>query len=110
MAPSSGFRVRLDAGLAGSAVGSEPSASAWGGILATLLILSAVGVVASHLRTTDGRSLAVEPAGVTPKPVANRGLPFVTFYDPRLTVQVSAPTPYVGRVSGRPAARPTVFR
>lgn len=108
MAPPPALQTRLDSGLGTRGSLVAPSDATWNGLAAALLVLSALGVVAVELRERRAEMTA-EPQAVVPAPVANRGLPFVTFYNPSVSVQVSAPTPYMGQVHRRPAIHQAVF-
>jgi hypothetical protein len=95
--PSADFRRRLDERLRGErerAAGQPVSLRV--GIAAALLVAVAVTLV---LRETTQRPLAAAhapalPPVVFPKPVANAGVPYVTFQDPRASVLAGNPNPY----------------
>jgi len=94
--PSADFRRRLDARLRGERqrLGSEP-VSIRIGVAAALLVAVALTLV---LREGTQRpaiaSSPVLPPVMFPKPVANAGVPFVTFQDPRASVLAGNPNPY----------------
>jgi hypothetical protein len=92
--PSTDFRRRLDAQLARErAVAAAVPARA--GLVAAMLVLVALSllVVVAGRRPQMVQALALPPAAF-PKPVANPGLPFVSFQDPRASVVDGNPYPY----------------
>jgi hypothetical protein len=92
--PSTDFRRRLDARLARErALAAAVPARA--GLVAAMLVLVALSllVVEAGRRPQMVQALALPPAAF-PKPVANPGLPFVSFQDPRASVVDGNPYPY----------------
>lgn len=103
IAPSPGFRDRLEARLAWErAHGSTLPARA--GVTAALLIVLAIALLIFDVgaRPAPARP-AVLPPVAFPMPVANAGLPFVTFQDPRAAV-LQGPPPADARELAQPAA------
>jgi len=92
--PSTEFRRRLDARIARErALAAAVPARA--GLVAAMLVLVALSllVVEAGRRPQMVQALALPPAAF-PKPVANPGLPFVSFQDPRASVVDGNPYPY----------------
>jgi len=96
LSPSEQFRSRLDARLRREALTlAGPRISPRVGAAAALLV--AVGItlvalqVARHPAPLQARALPPVPF---PKPVAQAGVPFVTFQDPRATTAAGNPIPY----------------
>jgi len=92
--PSADFRRKLDARLAAErSRGAAVPASA--GLVAAMLVLVALSllVVEAGRRPQMAQALPLPPAAF-PKPVANAGLPFVSFQDPRASVVDGNPYPY----------------
>jgi len=92
--PSADFRQRLDARLAVERR-RVPRPPARSGISAALLVLAALALLFFEV----GRRPPIEKAPLLPpvafpKPVANAGLPFVSFQDPRASVVSGNPYPY----------------
>jgi len=96
--PSVGFRRRLDARLRDerARMRGEPVMPIRLGLAAALLLAVALTVVLREtLRRPAQIAAAPElPAVTFPKPVANAGVPYVTFQDPRTSVLVGNPSPY----------------
>jgi len=92
--PSTDFRRRLDARLARERAGAA-AVPARAGLVAAMLVLVALSllVVEAGRRPQLAQALALPPAAF-PKPVANPGLPFVSFQDPRASVVDGNPYPY----------------
>ena len=92
--PSAGFRRRLDARLARERRG-EPELPARAGLAVALLFAVALGLLALEgvRRPEVARAPALPPVRF-PKPVANAGVPFVSFQDPRASVVAGNPSPY----------------
>ncbi len=91
--PSPGFRERLDTRLAGED-GRAP-VPAHAGLAAAFFIAVALSLLT--LEASRGSAVTEPPAlppVVFPKPVANAGLPFVSFQDPRASVVAGNPNPY----------------
>lgn len=101
--PSADFRQRLDARLAVERRKARPI-PAQAGVSAALLILAALSLLVMEVtrRPAIARATALAPVAF-PKPVANRGLPFVSFQDPRASVLNGNPNPY-GTALVQPAA------
>jgi len=92
--PSRDFRRRLDARLARERDGAA-AVPASAGLVAAMLVLVALSllVVEAGRRPQMAQAPALPPAAF-PKPVANPGLPFVSFQDPRASVVDGNPYPY----------------
>jgi len=92
--PSADFRRRLDARLARERA-SAAAVPARAGLVAAMLVLVALSllVVEAGRRPQLAQAPALPPAAF-PKPVANPGLPFVSFQDPRASVVDGNPYPY----------------
>lgn len=95
--PSPGFRRRLDERLRRDClVASAPVQPARAGVAAALFLAATIALVA--LEAVAGRrhlARAPElPPVPFPKPVAQAGLPLVTFQDPRASVLAGNPNPY----------------
>ena len=92
--PSSDFRRRLDARLARERAAAT-AVPARAGLVAAMLVLVALSllVVEAGRRPQMAQAPALPPAAF-PKPVANPGLPFVSFQDPRASVVDGNPYPY----------------
>jgi anti-sigma factor RsiW len=95
--PSWGFRQRLDERLRRERlVVSGPVLSARAGVAAALLIAAAFALVGIEA-VAGGRRIPPAPElppVAFPKPVAQVGLPLVTFQDPRASVLGGNPSPY----------------
>ena len=92
--PSTAFRRRLDARLARERTrGAAVPARA--GLAAAMLVLVALSLLVLEVgrRPQLAQAPALPPAAF-PKPVANPGLPFVSFQDPRVSVVDGNPYPY----------------
>lgn len=105
MAPSAGFRRRLENRLAaeraGLGRGRVPLALR---VAAALLAAVAVTLFASEATRRGAPGTAPElPPVAFPKPVVNPGVPLVTFQDPRAAVLAGNPHPY-GTAFVQPAA------
>jgi len=104
LVPSADFRARLESRLRseGLVPGSRPPARA--GVAAALFIAVAIALLAlagvKRVVVADAPTLPPVPF---PKPVAQAGVPFVTFQDPRASVIISNPNPY-GTALVEPAA------
>jgi len=92
--PSADFRRRLDARL-GRERAAAAAVPARAGLVAAMLVLVALSllVVEAGRRPQLAQALPLPPAAF-PKPVANLGLPFVSFQDPRASVVDGNPYPY----------------
>ena len=94
--PSEQFRDRLDARLRREALNrAGPLISPRVGAAAGLLVAVAIGLIASQAarRPAPLQAHALPPVPF-PKPVAQAGLPFVTFQDPRALTAAGNPIPY----------------
>jgi len=103
IAPSRDFRERLDARLAAERrkVRTVPARA---GVSAAMLVLVALALLIFEVgRRPRVARAPVLPAAAFPKPVANSGLPFVSFQDPRASVVNGNPYPY-GTALVQPAA------
>jgi hypothetical protein len=94
--PSAGFRRRLDARLRLEGLRlAEPPLRARAGIAAALFVAAALALVAIEgVRRSGPQQVAALPPVPFPKPVAQAGVPFVTFQDPRASVVSGNPNPY----------------
>ncbi len=94
ISPSPDFRQRLDARLAVERR-RVPRLPAYAGVSATMLLIAAVALffVEFAQRPRIARAPFLPPV-VFPNPVANAGLPFVSFQDPRARVVSGNPYPY----------------
>ena len=92
--PSADFRRKLDARLAAER-SRDAAVPASAGLVAAMLVLVALSllVVEAGRRPQLAQALPLPPAAF-PKPVANAGLPFVSFQDPRASVVDGNPYPY----------------
>jgi hypothetical protein len=95
--PNSAFRQRLDRRLAAErARAGRPTLPARPALAAALLVAAAIGLLAwegSQHRTSVVSAPTLPPVPF-PKPVAQAGLPFVSFQDPRTSVVSGNPYPY----------------
>lgn len=103
--PSAAFRPRLEARLARER-GRAAAVPARAGLAAAMLVLVALALLVLEVgrRPQLARVPALPPAAF-PKPVANPGLPFVSFQDPRASVVDGNPYPY-----GTALVQPAVTR
>ncbi|MGH7607889.1 MAG: zf-HC2 domain-containing protein, partial [Gemmatimonadales bacterium] len=94
IAPSPGFRQRLERRLARERAAGTPL-PARAGFAASLLVLIALALLVLDFqnRPPVTRVPSLPPVAF-PKPVVNPGLPFVTFQDPRVSVVNGNPHPY----------------
>jgi hypothetical protein len=101
--PSADFRQRLEARLAREAA-RRPVPAILVRVAAALLVAVAVTLVAREAarRPAVATTPALPPVAF-PKPVANAGVPLVTFQDPRASVWAGNPNPY-GTALVQPAA------
>jgi len=92
--PSADFRRRLETRLAAERAGAG-AVPARAGLVAAMLVLVALSllILEAGRRPQLAQALALPPAAF-PKPVANAGLPFVSFQDPRASVVDGNPYPY----------------
>jgi anti-sigma factor RsiW len=89
------FRHRLERRLAREGASAGPRLAARAGLTAALFVAVAIALVAlewTHRPTTEVAPAL--PRVPFPKPVAQAGLPFVSFQDPRASVVISNPNPY----------------
>ena len=94
IALSAGFRQRLDARIAVERR-RKPRPPARSGVSAAMLVLAALVLLFFEIgqRPRIMRAPLLPPAAF-PKPVANAGLPFVSFQDPRASIVGGNPYPY----------------
>jgi anti-sigma factor RsiW len=94
IAPSTDFRRRLDARLARERMRDE-AVPARAGLAAAMLVLVALSLLVLEVgRRPQLAAIPALPPAAFPKPVANIGLPFVSFQDPRVSVVEGNPYPY----------------
>jgi len=96
LTPSEQFRSRLDARLRREALNlAGPLIPPRVGAAAGLLLAVAIGLIAFQaLRRPAPLQAHALPPVPFPKPVAQAGLPFVTFQDPRAVTTAGNPIPY----------------
>ncbi|HUL03487.1 MAG TPA: zf-HC2 domain-containing protein [Gemmatimonadales bacterium] len=93
--PSADFRRRLDRRLKRERFLSGPALPARIGLLAAMFVAVACALVALEgVRRPVVYRVPSLPPVPFPKPVAQAGLPFVSFQDPRASVVISNPSPY----------------
>lgn len=94
LTPSPDFRHRLERRLAREA-SRQPRPAVLMQLAAALLVAVALALVAYEAghRPTVAQAPALPPVAF-PKPVANVGVPLVTFQDPRASVMAGNPHPY----------------
>jgi len=94
--PSVDFRRRLDQRLARERRAlAAPTLPARAGLAAGLFVAVALALLAREgVRRTEVARVPSLPAVPFPKPVAQAGVPFVSFQDPRASVVVGNPSPY----------------
>lgn len=93
--PSAAFRSRLESRLRTERLIAGPTPSARAGIAATLFIAVAIALLALEgMKRVDVAHAPMLPPVPFPKPVAQAGVPFVSFQDPRASVVNSNPNPY----------------
>jgi anti-sigma factor RsiW len=103
--PSADFRPRLEARLARER-GLAAAVPARAGLAAAMLVLVALALLVHEVgRRPQFAQAPVLPRAAFPKPVANPGLPFVSFQDPRASVVDGNPYPY-----GTALVQPAVTR
>lgn len=102
--PSPDFRRLLEERLRGERLATTtagageggPALSAWAGLAAALFVAVALSLLA--LEGRSGRAAVARapelPPVPFPKPVAQAGVPFVSFQDPRASVVAGNPNPY----------------
>ena len=95
VAPSVNFRARLESRLRREGLVPGSKRPAWGGVAAAMFIVVAITLLglASVKRIGVAQAPTLPPVPF-PKPVAQAGVPFVTFQDPRASVVTSNPNPY----------------
>jgi anti-sigma factor RsiW len=92
--PSADFRRRLDARLALERI-RDAAVPARAGLVAAMLVLVALSLLVLEVgRRPQLAQVPALPPAAFPKPVANPGLPFVSFQDPRASVVDGNPYPY----------------
>lgn len=94
--PSPGFRHRLDQRLRRErALAAEPVVPRHARLAAALLVAVSLTLLALEgARRPRPLVAPALPPVAFPKPVANAGVPFVTFQDPRASVVAGNPRPY----------------
>jgi anti-sigma factor RsiW len=93
--PSPDFRKKLDARLRREARRTIPMFPARIGIVAALFIVVVLALIAVEgVRRREVAVAPMLPPVPFPKPVAQAGVPFVSFQDPRASVVISNPNPY----------------
>ncbi len=102
--PSADFRSRLERRLRREGLVAGPVLSAPAGVAAALFIAVAIALIAFEGagRHDIGRAPSLPPVPF-PKPVAQAGVPFVSFQDPRTSVVFGNPNPY-GTAQVQPVA------
>jgi hypothetical protein len=96
LSPSADFRARLDARLRREALTlAGPIIPPRVGAAAALLLAAGIAIVALEVahRPPPLQAHALPPVPF-PRPVAQAGVPFVTFQDPRATTTAGNPIPY----------------
>jgi hypothetical protein len=111
--PSRDFRRQLDARLARERFAvAEPVLPPRAGLAAALCLVAAVALLAiesaSGARGRPGAHAPELPPVIFPKPVAQAGVPLVTFHDPRASVLGGNPNPY-GTALVQPASTPVAL-
>lgn len=92
---SSDFRRRLELRLERERSLPKPFLSRRAPVAAALFVAVAIALLAIEgVRREGGASAPALPAVPFPKPVAQAGVPFVSFQDPRASVVISNPNPY----------------
>jgi len=95
--PDTAFRSRLERSLASErAKASRPSLPTRPAFAAALLVAIAIGLIAWETAQHRPRIIVAPtlPPVPFPKPVAQAGVPFVSFQDPRTSVVSGNPYPY----------------
>jgi hypothetical protein len=93
--PSAAFRKKLDARLRREGRRAVPMFPARFGIAAALFIAVVLALIAVEgVRRAEVARAPTLPPVPFPKPVAQAGVPFVSFQDPRASVVISNPNPY----------------
>ncbi|MBI1966556.1 MAG: hypothetical protein HYS40_01060 [Gemmatimonadetes bacterium] len=94
--PSPDFRRRLDERLHREcAQAHEPIVPRYARVAAALLVAVSLTLLALEgTRRPEPAAVPALPPVAFPKPVANAGVPFVTFQDPRAAVVAGNPRPY----------------
>ncbi len=111
--PSRDFRRRLDQRLAQERFAvTEPVLRPRAGLVAAMCLIAAVALLAiegaSGARARAGAHVPELPPVIFPKPVAQAGVPLVTFHDPRASVLGGNPNPY-GTALVQPASSPVTL-
>jgi predicted anti-sigma-YlaC factor YlaD len=95
LVPSADFRARLESRLRSEGLVPGPKPSARTGVAAALFIAVAIALLAlAGVKRVGVAHAPMLPPVPFPKPVAQAGVPFVTFQDPRASVVISNPNPY----------------
>ncbi len=93
--PSPDFRRRLERRLRREGLVAGPVLPARTGVAAALFIAVAIALIAFEgVRMHDVARAPSLPPVPFPKPVAQAGVPFVSFQDPRASVVFGNPNPY----------------
>jgi anti-sigma factor RsiW len=93
--PSADFRTRLESRLRTEDLVSASTPPARAGVAAALFIAVAIALLAVEgVKRVDVAHAPTLPPVPFPKPVAQAGVPFVSFQDPRASVVISNPNPY----------------
>jgi len=93
--PSADFRTRLESRLRTEGLVAGPTPPAQAGVAAALFIAVAIALLAlAGVKRVDVAHPPMLPPVPFPKPVAQAGVPFVSFQDPRASVVISNPNPY----------------
>ena len=93
--PSADFRSRLEGRLRREGLVAGPVLPARAGVAAALLVAVAIALVALEgVRRHDVAGAPTLPPVPFPKPVAQAGVPFVSFQDPRASVVYGNTNPY----------------
>jgi anti-sigma factor RsiW len=93
--PSADFRTRLDSRLRSEGLGQRSTPPARAGVAAAVFIAVAIALLALEgVKRVDVAHAPMLPRVPFPKPVAQAGVPFVSFQDPRASVVISNPNPY----------------
>jgi anti-sigma factor RsiW len=93
--PSADFRTRLESRLRSEGLTAGPTPTVGPGVAAALFIAVAIALLALEgVKRVDVAQAPMLPPVPFPKPVAQAGVPFVSFQDPRASVIISNPNPY----------------
>ena len=93
--PSAAFRTRLESRLRSEGLVGGSTTPSRAGVAAALFIAVAIALLAFEgAKRVDVAHAPMLPPVPFPKPVAQAGVPFVSFQDPRASVVISNPNPY----------------